>query len=46
MFTPKHPKTRPSLSEIERIETALDVDGLMQEAVEGVEMVHIRASRG
>ena len=46
VFTPKHPKTRPSLSEIERIETALDVDGLVQEAVEGVEMVHIRASRG
>ena len=45
VFTPKHPKTRPSLSEIEKIETALDVEALVAEAVEGVEPVYIRAGR-
>ncbi len=45
VFTPKHPKTRPSLSEIEKIEAALDVKALVSEAVEGVEPVYIRAGR-
>ena len=45
VFTPKHPKTRPSLSEIARIETALDVEGLVREAVEGTEPVRIYAAR-
>ena len=42
VFTPKHPKTRPSLREIEAIEKNLDVDGLVAAAVEGTEPVHIR----
>ena len=45
VFTPRHPKTRPSLSEIEHIEEALDVAGLVQAAVEGTEPVHIRGGR-
>ena len=42
VFTPKHPKTRPSLREIETIEESLDVEGLVAAAVEGTEPVHIR----
>ena len=45
VFTPKHPKTRPSLREIERIETALDIDTLVQAAVDGTEPVRIFAKR-
>ncbi len=42
VFTPKHPRTRPSLREIEAIETNLNVDDLVAAAVEGTEPVHIR----
>ena len=45
VFTPRHPKTKPSLSEIERIETALDIEALVNEAVENTEMVHIRGGK-
>ncbi len=45
VFTPRHPKTRPSLTEIEEIEKALDVENLVRAAVEGTEMVHIRGGR-
>ena len=39
VFTPRHPKTRPHLDEIETAEAALDIDGLIQAAVEGIERV-------
>ena len=39
VFTPRHPKTRPHLDEIEGAEAALDIDGLIQAAVEGIERV-------
>lgn len=39
VFTPRHPKTRPHLDEIEGAEAALDIDGLIQTAVEGIERV-------
>ena len=39
VFTPRHPKTRPHLDEIEAAEAALDIDGLIQAAVEGIERV-------
>ena len=45
VFTPRHPKTRPALSEIEKVEQALDMDGLVAEAVEGTEPVRIYARR-
>jgi thiamine biosynthesis protein ThiI len=45
VFTPRHPKTRPSLSEIEKAEAELDVEALVNEAVEGTEMVHISCGR-
>ncbi len=39
VFTPRHPKTRPHLDEIQEAEAALDVEGLIQAAVEGIERV-------
>ncbi len=39
VFTPKHPKTRPQLADLEEAEQALDVDGLVAEAVAGIERV-------
>ena len=45
VFTPKHPKTRPSLTEIEKVEQALEIDALVADAVEGTEPVRIYARR-
>ncbi|TCP65427.1 tRNA uracil 4-sulfurtransferase ThiI [Baia soyae] len=39
IFTPKAPKTRPDVEVCERLETKLNVEQLVQEAVEGVEVI-------
>ena len=39
VFTPKHPKTRPQVEDLVEAERALDVDGLVAEAVAGIERV-------
>ena len=39
MFTPKHPLTRPKKYKVEQAEQALDVEALMQRALDGVECV-------
>jgi len=39
VFTPKHPRTRPILGEVEAAEAVLDVDGLVSTAVEQIERV-------
>ncbi len=41
VFTPKHPRTRPRLEDVEQAESVLDVDALVAEAVEGIERVPI-----
>ncbi len=41
VFTPRHPKTKPHLDEVERAETALDVDALVQEAFDGIERIRL-----
>ncbi|MDD6604239.1 MAG: tRNA 4-thiouridine(8) synthase ThiI [Eubacteriales bacterium] len=41
VFTPKHPKTRPSTAEIEAAEAILDTDTLIQEAIDNVRKVVI-----
>lgn len=41
VFTPKHPKTKPQISIIETAEQALDVEGLINRAVEGVTINNI-----
>jgi len=43
VFTPKHPRTRPKLKDVERVESALDVDALVEEALAGIERVEITA---
>ena len=42
VFTPRHPKTRPSLAEVEAAEAALDVDGLVQQAYDSIERITVR----
>ena len=39
VITPRHPKTRPSLEEIQEAEAALDIDGLIETAMQGIERV-------
>ena len=39
VFTPKHPRTKPKLEELEEAEKALDIEGLVSEAVDGIERV-------
>ena len=41
VFTPRHPRLRPMLSEVEKAECALDVDGMVQAAVAGIERIHV-----
>ena len=42
VFTPKHPKTKPKLSEVEKIEQKLDVEKLIARAIENTELVKVR----
>jgi thiamine biosynthesis protein ThiI len=39
IFVPKQPKTKPTIAVCEQEEAKLDVDGLVAEAVAGVEVV-------
>ena len=41
VFTPRHPKTHPKVEEVERAEREMDVDGLVAEAVAGVERIMV-----
>ncbi len=45
VFTPRHPKTKPSLEEVVKAESGLDMENLINAAVEGTEQVHIRGAR-
>ena len=42
VFTPRHPVTKPKLDAVERAERNLDVDALVNEALQGVETVLVR----
>ena len=42
VFTPKHPKTKPVLREVEAVEAALDVEALVERAIEHTEKVTVR----
>ncbi len=46
VFTPKHPRTKPKVSEVEAAESVLDVDALVNEAVAGIERVKVSFSGG
>ena len=41
VFTPRHPRTHPVLVEVVQYEAALDIEGLIQRAMEGVERVTV-----
>lgn len=42
VFTPKHPKTKPTLAEVERAESGFDFDPLIKEALDGIAQVTLR----
>ena len=42
VFTPRHPRTRPTPAEVEEAEAALDVEALVKEALAGTERVQIK----
>ncbi|MBR5093876.1 MAG: tRNA 4-thiouridine(8) synthase ThiI [Oscillospiraceae bacterium] len=39
VFTPRHPRTRPTVAEVEAAESALDVEPLVEEALQGIERI-------
>ena len=41
VFTPRHPRTRPKISEVEEVEAALDVQALVEEALQGTERIRL-----
>ena len=41
VFTPRHPKTRPTVEEVAEAERAMDIEGLVKEAIEGIERIKI-----
>ena len=43
VFTPRHPQTKPKLPKVLEEEAKLDVEGLIQKALEGVEQVVCKA---
>ena len=38
IFVPKHPKTKPTIEQMEKSEEALDIDALVEEAINNVEV--------
>ena len=42
VFTPKHPKTKPTLGQLLHAERNLDREGLIQRALEGVEKIGVK----
>ncbi|MBQ7565554.1 MAG: tRNA 4-thiouridine(8) synthase ThiI [Oscillospiraceae bacterium] len=42
VFTPRHPKTKPQLAQVEAAEARLDVDALVRRALENTEKVQVR----
>lgn len=42
VFTPRHPKTKPVLSEVERVESKLDVEALIEQAVANTEKITVK----
>jgi len=41
VFTPRHPKTHPHLDEVRQYESVLDIEGLVQRALEGIERIPV-----
>jgi thiamine biosynthesis protein ThiI len=45
VFTPRHPRTRPRVDAVEEAEAALDIEGLVNEALDGIERVRIEPGK-
>jgi len=41
VFTPRHPRTRPKISEVAEAESVLDIEGLVEEALQGIERISV-----
>lgn len=41
VFTPKHPRTRPQLKSVEEAESVLDVEGLIEDALNNLKFINI-----
>lgn len=41
VFTPRHPRTRPRLKDVAEAESALDIGGLVEEALKGIERINL-----
>ena len=41
VFTPRHPRTKPRIDAVEEAESVLDVDALVEEALNGIERIRI-----
>ena len=41
VFTPRHPRLRPTLEELEAAEQGLDIEGMVQAAVDGIERIQV-----
>ena len=41
VFTPRHPRTKPKLKDVEAVEAALDVEALVKEAFNGIEQIPV-----
>ena len=41
VFTPRHPRTRPKLSEVAEAESCLEIDALVEEALQGIERIRL-----
>ena len=42
VFTPRHPKTKPTLKQVEEAEAALDVEALVEEALANTEKIAVK----
>ena len=41
VFTPRHPRTRPKVADVEAAEAGLNIDALVEEALQGIERVRL-----
>ena len=46
LFVPKHPVTRSSAEEVDRIESVLDIDALVEKAISGGDMTYTSLGKG
>ena len=42
VFTPRHPKTKPNLKQVEAVESKLDVEALIEQAMENTEKITVK----